>query len=376
MSTSRVRRASSRLAAEAVRQMDSLPWFGTLSASQRADVGLVVQAGIAAFVAWLSEDSSSPTVSAEVFNVAPRELARAVSLKQTVQLIRVVVGVMETEAPRLAPPGGEQEVLEAVLRYSREVAFAAAEVYAATAEARGAWDARVEAGVVEALVQDRVGDLTLSRATSLGWRRPEWVTALAATSPSGAVELRLEDLRVHARHSGLSVLTGEAGDGLIVVVGGAGSVDSVVQQLAAALPDGPVVVGPVVADLPQAASCVAEALAGLAAVAAWPAAPRPVWSGELLAERAVLGDPTARLRLLEEVHGPLTVAGGDLLITASAFLDTGGSIEATARVMFVHANTVRYRLRKVAELLGHDVAEPRGAQVVRLALVLARAEGL
>ena len=376
MNASRVRRASSRLAAEAVRQMDSLPWFTTLSASQRADVGLVVQAGIGAFVAWLAEEGTSPAVSAEVFNVAPRELARVVSLKQTVQLIRVVVGVMETEAPALASPGGQQEVLEAVLRYSREVAFAAAEVYAATAEARGAWDARVEAGVVEALVQDRVGDLTLSRATSLGWRRPEWVTALAATSPSGAVELRLEDLRVHARHSGLSVLTGEGGGGLVVVVGGSGSVDSAVQQLAAALPDGPVVVGPVVADLLQAASCVAEALAGLAVVAAWPAAPRPVRSGDLLAERAVLGDPSARLRLLEEVHGPLAAAGGDLLITASAFLDTGGSIEATARVMFVHANTVRYRLRKVAELLGHDVAEPRGAQVVRLALVLARSEGL
>ena len=376
MSASRLRRASSRLAGQAVRQMDTLSWFGTLSASQRADVGLVVQAGIGAFVAWLAEDGTSAAVSAEVFNVAPRELARVVSLKQTVQLIRVVVGVMETEAPRLAPPGGEQEVLEAVLRYSREVAFAAAEVYAATAEARGAWDARVEAGVVEALVQDRVGDLTLSRATSLGWRRPEWVTALAATTPGGEVELHLEDLRVHARHSGLSVLTGEGGGGLIVVVGGSGSVDSAVQQLAAALPDGPVVVGPVVADLLEAASCVAEALAGLAAVTAWPAAPRPVWSRDLLAERAVLGDPSARLRLLEEVHGPLAAAGGDLLVTVSAFLDTGGSIEATARVMFVHANTVRYRLRKVAELLGHDVAEPRGAQVVWLALVLARAEGL
>ena len=376
MTVSRVRRASSRLAGEAVKQMDTLPWFGALSASQRADVGLVVQAGIAAFVAWLGEDGSSPAVSAEVFNVAPRELARAVSLKQTVQLIRVVVGVMERESPRLAPPGGEQQMLEAVLRYSREVAFAAAEVYAATAEARGAWDARVEAGVVEALVQDRVGDLTLSRATSLGWRRPEWVTALAATTPSGSIELRLEDLRVHARHSGLSVLTGEVGGGLIVVVGGSGSIDSAVQQLAAALPEGPVVVGPIVADLVAAASCVSEALAGLAAVAAWPSAPRPVWSRDLLAERAVLGDPSARLRLLEEVHGPLAAAGGDLLVTASAFLDTGGSIEATARVMFVHANTVRYRLRKTAELLGHDVAEPRGAQVVRLALVLARAEGL
>jgi len=356
--------------------MEALPWFTALPAAQRADVGLVVQAGIGSFVAWLGAKDRPPGLSLDVFNVAPRELARAVSLKQTVQLIRVVVGVLEAEVPRLAPPDEEQELREAVLRYSREIGFAAAEVYAAAAEARGAWDARVEAGVVEALVQDRVADLTLSRAGSLGWGRPEWVTALACSAPGGAVERRLADLRAHARHGGLSVLTGEVGGGLLVVVGGAGSVDTAVRQLAAALPDGPVVVGPAVADLLGAASCVADALAGLQAVASWPAAPRPVWSRDLLAERAVLGDPGARTRLLEEVHAPLAAAGGDLLLTASAYLDTGGSIEATARVMFVHANTVRYRLRKASELLGHDVSGPRGAQVVRLALVLARAQRL
>ena len=92
----------------------------------------------------------------EVFAVAPRELARSVTLKQTVHLIRVVVGVIEGEVPQLAAPGDRARLAEQVLRYSREIAFAAAEVYAAAAEARGAWDARVEAGVVEALVRGKV----------------------------------------------------------------------------------------------------------------------------------------------------------------------------------------------------------------------------
>ena len=69
-----------------------------------------------------------------------------------------------------------------MLRYSREIAFAAAEVYAAAAEARGAWDARLESSVVEALVRDEVGDQTLSRAGSLGWGQPTWITALAAAA--------------------------------------------------------------------------------------------------------------------------------------------------------------------------------------------------
>jgi hypothetical protein len=372
----RVRRAQSRLSTEAVQQMDALPWFSSLAPAQRADVGLVVQAGISAFTTWLRDASVAPSPAPEIFGVAPRELARAVNLKQTVQLIRVVVAVLDEHVPDLAEPGHEGELREAVLRYSREIAFAAAEVYAAAAEARGAWDARLEAGVVEALVRGQVGDLTLSRAGSLGWGRPAWTTALAAPMPAGPVESRLEDLRGHGRHSGLFVLTGETGAALLAVIGGKGKPESAVKQITAGLPPGPVVVGPVVEDLSSAAVSVREALAGLAAVAAWPSAPRPVHASELLAERAVLGDESARTRLLEEVHGPLAASGGDLLETCAAFLETGGSLEATARELYVHANTVRYRLRKVHDLVGLDLTRPRDAQAVRVAFVIGRTQDL
>ena len=261
---------------------------------------------------------------------------------------------------------------EQVLRYSREIAFAAAEVYAAAAEARGAWDARVEAGVVEALVRGQVAELTLTRAASLGWVRGEWVTALAARAPSGRDDTSGELLRAHARHLDLCVLTGEAGGGLLVVLGGTGEVARAVGHLATELPAGPLVVGPVVGELEQAAGCVHEALAGLAAAAAWPEAPRPVDAGALLAERVVLGDATARARLLEEVHRPLERAGGDLLLTAAAFLEGGSSVEGTSRTLFVHANTVRYRLRRIADTVGYDLQQPRGAQAVRLALIVGR----
>lgn len=369
----RVHGATARLSREAVQRMDALPWFRALPPQARADVGLVVQAGLGAFSAWLRDASTAPAPAPEVFAVAPRELARAVSLKQTVQLIRVVVGVVEEQVPRLAAPGAEVALTEQVLRYSREIAFAAAEVYAAVAEARGAWDARVEAGVVEALVRGQVGELTLTRAGSLGWVRGEWVTALAARAPSRPDDTSGEALRAHARHLGLGLLTGEAGGGLLVVVGGSGEVGRALEHVASELPAGPVVAGPVVADLEHAATCVAEALAGLAAAAAWPEAPRPVSAGALLAERVVLGDDSARRRLLEEVHTPLEQAGGDLLLTATAFLDGGSSVEGTARALFVHANTVRYRLRRVLEVVGYDLLTPRDAQVVRLALTLGRA---
>jgi hypothetical protein len=372
----RVRRASSRLSQEAVRNMDALPWFTALPASDRASVGLVLQAGIGSFTEWLHDPTDAPTMAPEVFAAAPRELARAITLKQTVQLIRVAVGVLETHVPDLAEPGHEQELREAVLRYSRELAFGAAEVYAAAAEARGAWDARLEASVVEAIVRDQVGDLTLARAASLGWGQPAWVTTLATPSLVGPLEPQLDELRGHARHSGLMVLTGEAGGSLVVIVGGKGKVPAAVRQLATALPDGPVVVGPQVEELAAAGTSVQEALAGLNAVPAWPGAPRPVLASALLAERAVLGDPTARDRLVEEIHTPLAEAGGDLLSTVAALLEAGGSIEGAARALFVHANTVRYRLKKVLDLVGLDLLQPRDAQVARTALVIGRTQTL
>ncbi|MDP9498019.1 MAG: helix-turn-helix domain-containing protein [Actinomycetota bacterium] len=368
----RVDRATPRLATQAVQRMAELPWFEALPAAQRADVGLVVQTGLGAFLDWLRDPAGAPAPAPEVFSVAPRELARSVSLKQTVQLIRVVVGVVEEQVPALAAPGEQARLAEQVLKYSREIAFAAAEVYAAAAEARGAWDARVESGVVEALVRGQVGELTLNRAASLGWSDGQWVTAVAAASPGHGIESAVTELRAHARHRGWSVLTGEAGGGLLVVVSGRGHVDEALGELADALPAGPVVLGPTATDLASAAASVGEALAGLAAVAGWPDAPRPVASSALLVERVVVGDERARTRLLEEVHRPLAAAGGDLLRTAAAFLEGGGSVEGAGRALFLHPNTVRYRLRKIVDTIGCDLTTPRDAQLVRLALVLGR----
>jgi DNA-binding PucR family transcriptional regulator len=41
----------------------------------------------------------------------------------------------------------------------------------------------------------------------------------------------------------------------------------------------------------------------------------------------------------------------------------------------VHPNTVRYRLRQVADLTGFSPSDPRDAFVLRIALVLGRQSG-
>ncbi|MEP6464305.1 MAG: helix-turn-helix domain-containing protein, partial [Frankiaceae bacterium] len=115
-----------------------------------------------------------------------------------------------------------------------------------------------------------------------------------------------------------------------------------------------------------------SALAGLRAAAASPGAPRPVLAADLLPERTIDGDPEARRLLLEEIYMPLARAGGALLETVGMYVETAGSIEGAARALFVHPNTVRYRLRRVTDICGCLPANPRDAFVLRVALVLGR----
>ena len=64
--------------------------------------------------------------------------------------------------------------------------------------------------------------------------------------------------------------------------------------------------------------------------------------------------------------------GSTLIDTLTAYFQQGQSIEATARALFVHPNTVRYRLRQVAEVTGLSATDAREALTLQLALVLGR----
>jgi len=369
----RLRRSSGTLATAALHDMDEhLPWYRAMSAEDRSWVGLVAQAGIAAFIAWFSSPEGSPAaVTADVFGTAPRELTRSISLQQTLEMVRTVVEVVEDRVTDLAAPGDEQYVRESVLRYSREVAFAAAEVYAQAAEARGAWDARLEALVVDALVRGDADDGMRSRAAALGWPDDERVAVLVGSTPSGQVEDVVDGLRRRARSEGGDALVGVQGDRLVVVVGRTTDPVAVAEVLSAQFGEGPVVIGPLVPGLVEAGRSARAALAGLVAARAWPGAPRPIAADDLLPERALSGDVTARRALVDRAYAKLS-ASPPLLETAATYLEFGRSLEGTARALFVHPNTVRYRLRRVANITGWDPADPREAFVLQIAIALGR----
>ena len=354
-----------------------MPWFGELTAEQRAWIGMILQAGYNSFIAWYrTPDKPPPPLSTEVFGSAPRSFAGVITLQQTVAMVRLSIEVAETELARAVAPENASDVREAVLHYGRELAFATADVYAHAAETRGAWDARLEALVVDSVVRGDADETVRSRASALGWVESGNVAVLVGRAPRaaeyGARQGIVDDVRATAKEAGLDALGAVHGDRLVVVVGGVSDADKAGAALMSHFGDGPVVVGPVVPDLLLAHVSAAEAVAGLRAATGWPTTPPLVTSEDLLAERALDGDRLARRSLVDEVYAPLQAAGPDTIETLTAFLDQGGSIEGTARVLFVHPNTVRYRLKRVLDVTGLAPSDARHAFTLRIALVLGR----
>ena len=129
---------------------DRHTWFAELDAESRSWINVLAREGIDGFVSWVSGSIFS---FESVFDSAPRALAGRISLRQTVDLVRTTTDVVEEQIQLLLPRADQQPLQLGIVHYSREIAFVAAAVYARAAEARGAWDSRMEATIVDAVVR-------------------------------------------------------------------------------------------------------------------------------------------------------------------------------------------------------------------------------
>ena len=380
----KVERAASGLATRSVALMDDrLPWFRTLPAQQRSWVTLVAQAGIAGYVGWATGGLDGFKLTEAVFGSAPRDLVRSVSLRRTVELVRIAISVAEQHLPALgATPAESAALADSLLRYSREVAFSAAGVYAAAAESRGAWDQRLEALVIDSIVRGEDGDSLASRAAALNWELsgPVMVVVGSPADPARPAADRSRPSLViagtaeRAAAVGISALAGLHADRLIVVLSAPEqqTLTAGVDVLLDIFGPGPVIRGPIGTGLSGAMTSARLALSGIRAVPAWPAAPRGVDAEELLAERVLGGDVEARDQLRRNVYAPLMAAGEPFPATLDTFLAAGRALEPAARLLFVHANTVRYRLRRIAEITGLDPTSSRDSFTLQVAVALGR----
>ncbi|QQO78130.1 helix-turn-helix domain-containing protein [Actinomyces sp. HMT897] len=357
-------------------------WYRGLPQDARTQIASVARLGVEMFVDWV-ENRSAAASPTRIFSVAPATLTGVVTLDQTLGLVRTVLDVVLEEAPLLVPEDEHDTVRILVLTFGRDVGFAAAEVYARAAEARGAWGARLESVAVDAMLHDSSQDVA-TRAAAAGWRSAGPVVAVAGRAQLDA--LAVSRLRHQCRGMVSDSLISVRGDSVIIVLGGdtAGGahdeetpgtrVDQAATRVAQEL-GGAAVVGPVAADVARAGGSLRSALSGLRALPGWTEAPSPVHADELLPERLLGGDPLATEQILARVYSPLHLMGDPFEETVATYLALGGSLEATARTLFVHANTVRYRLGRVSEQVGWDPTDSRDALMLHVAIIVARLVG-
>ena len=372
----RITRYSGTLSTEAVRALEQeLPFFAELSADQRAEIQLIIQSAVRDFVTWMRNPQAQHTDTIAGFKLLPKGLGQGLSLQQTVQLVRSTLEYFELVMPRITHNERQRGLMiAAVLKFGRELGFTAAAVYAAAAENRGAWDTRMEAMIVDAVVRgDRHADLT-SGASALNWD-PTTPATVIIGSPREDLGLAsvpaVHRAAVASDRHALAVLQGAR---LVVIL--SGELESSASIPAAVLDafssKSPVVHGHTVRSLVDAPDSAAEALLGASAVSGWPGAPRPVAAMDLLPERVLGGDRGAATMLVERIVTPLRGADGSVEETLRAYLDSGGHVEACARELYVHPNTVRYRLKRVSQITDFDPLNARDAFVLRIALVLGK----
>ncbi|WP_420835747.1 helix-turn-helix domain-containing protein, partial [Actinomyces ruminis] len=224
-----------------------------------------------------------------------------------------------------------------------------------------------------------------------GWHGTGPVVAIVARTVLDA--LATSHLRHECRQWVQDCLVSVHSDSVIVVLGGESADEqadaatrrarlaTAADRIAADL-DGAVVIGPVVDGVAQAGRSLRSALAGLHALPGWAEAPNPVRADDLLPERLLDGDPLAGEQIQTLVTQPLRDMGPLYEETVATYLALGRSLEMTARTLFVHANTVRYRLGRVSKQIGWDATDARDGLVLHLAVIVgssppaARAEPL
>lgn len=226
--------------------------------------------------------------------------------------------------------------------------------------------------VLDGLLGGRGGDPGFVRSASellgvpLGGRL---MAVVAPSEPAGAPTLADPDSAL-LRRGVRSVWGWRSGVQVGVVALGARRMVDVLGWLEE-LAEGPVGVSPVVEGAAEVAA--AWRLADTAARTLPAGQPQVVSIDDRLPEALLSNSPEVAGRLVDQCFGRLSGLPDDertvLLDTLAAFLAAEGSSTRAADALYCHRNTVMHRLRRVEQVTGRSVADPRSRLLWQLALL-------
>jgi hypothetical protein len=204
---------------------------------------------------------------------------------------------------------------------------------------------RVGRDLLEDLVSGRDQRTALQRAQAFGFdlARPHRIGLIHPTGSAaladGCPDAAAETVRRLARDNGVDVIAAARPEGVLLLAAG----DPPWERLHRALEHD----SPESRELQRSPS----------------AEPILVWEGlGIYRILSSLDDVSALERLVTEQLGDLlshdAERGSQLVETLHHYLESGGSPKATAKALFVHASTVKYRLTRIREVGGYDLSKP------------------
>jgi len=226
---------------------------------------------------------------------------------------------------------------------------------------------RLGRDLVEELLANTDELAALSRARALGYDlRSQHRVAVVVEDPprSRDPDTRLRGVRRAAIEAGLSTLLVPRGDAVVLVTHADPSWDAFQDQLIGEIGRNMWVgVGSACDELRDFPRSYHEAMLALRMRNTTESGRRTLFYEDLGSYRllAEVGELSAIDRFVEEWIGSLvaygTNQGVDLVRTLSAYLECRGNYDATASALSVHRNTLKYRLRRIREVSGHDLKD-------------------
>lgn len=276
------------------------------------------------------------------------------------------------------PIADQQQAGRLIWDLGRRMNMAVVETYRRESAARAVDRSRRDSACVQALIQDNAVDpgSRFDALTSLGFSPSGEICVVVAsvtvlgTSPLPRVDRHLGAVPiVSAWHLDVEHIVG------LVSAASRYELDHL-RRIAASF--APTRVG-ISVPVPPAHLSRAWRLAWLALRSTSPQQPVTVFgddpTGNLIAATAPDVLEEFNRRTLAGLEGLSDTAREQLIETFVAWLDCDGSVPLTAGRVFRHANTVRYRLRKLEELTGRSLSHPNDVTELALAVRVAGHSG-
>ncbi|WP_433296350.1 PucR family transcriptional regulator [Pseudonocardia sp. CA-142604] len=222
--------------------------------------------------------------------------------------------------------------------------------------------------LVEELLAHTNEQAALNRAQAMGYdlRRPHRVAVVVAEEQSGRhdPDIRFQAVRRAARDAAVGTLLVPRGEAVVVLAHSDRAWHEFHLHLRSELGQDAVVgVGSPCEELSDFPRSYREAMLALRMRSTGSRGRRTIFYEQLGTYRllAEVGELGVVDRFVEEWIGPLIAYdsdhGAELVATLSTYLECRGNYDATAAALFVHRNTLKYRLRRIKEISNLDLKD-------------------